>query len=516
MIPTVEAKSDEIKKLSAEWPMLEALMAGTRAMRVAGPRLLPKYPNEENDSYGARLQTATLFPAFKRTVMVMSGKPMAKPVTLAADMPAQLVEWCDDIDNEGTNLHSFAAEMMIEALAYGLCGILVEAPKPIEGAGAVVTKADEKAAGVRPYWVRVKHDHILGWKLATINGKTTLTQLRLAEKGSVDDGPWAAKETERVRVLERGSWTLWEKQTTPAGKAVYVEIESGLSGLADIPFTPLYGSRLSYLMGETPLLDLAHMNVKHWQSQSDQDTILHVCRVPILFAAGFDDKDTITIGASAAIKSSNPQAVVKWVEHTGAAVDSGQASLDALENQMIQAGAELLVKKPGARSATESSNDAEANKSDLQRVTEIFENSLDQALQFTADYANLGAAGHVSLFKDFGASLLSDASATTILELEKAGVISEETSIKEFQRRGTLSGDLDAAEEAARVKAQGVQVGFVKDPTTGAVVPATASISIVPPPPDPEPDPTDPGEATEPGEVAPTPKKAKPKAKAAA
>jgi hypothetical protein len=49
-----------------------------------------------------------------------------------------------------------------------------------------------------------------------------------------------------------------------------------------IPFVPLYGTRLAFMMGISPLRDVAYLNVKHWQSQSDQDTILHVARVPIL------------------------------------------------------------------------------------------------------------------------------------------------------------------------------------------------------------------------------------------
>ena len=43
----------------------------------------------------------------------------------------------------------------------------------------------------------------------------------------------------------------------------------------------------------------------------------------------------------------------------------GRSELQALEEQMIQTGAELLVSKPGQRTATESANDAEANKSEL-------------------------------------------------------------------------------------------------------------------------------------------------------
>jgi len=41
------------------------LQEGTPAMRAGGVAFLPKWPNEENISYQARLATATLFPAQK-------------------------------------------------------------------------------------------------------------------------------------------------------------------------------------------------------------------------------------------------------------------------------------------------------------------------------------------------------------------------------------------------------------------------------------------------------------------
>src|SRR5690606_3962109 len=100
---------------------------------------------------------------------------------------------------------------------------------------------------------------------------------------------------------------------------------------------------------------------------------------------------------------------MKFVEHSGAAIGAGEVSLRALEGQMIQTGAELLVKQPGDRSATEAAGDAEANKCELQRMTEQMEDALDQALVYMAAYGSIdaGRAGSVSLFKDFGAATLS-------------------------------------------------------------------------------------------------------------
>jgi hypothetical protein len=455
----VNARSSVVSGMAVEWPMLEALAGGTAAMRKAGASYLPKWPNEEDDAWKARLATATLFPAYRRTVAVMSGKPFSKAVTLGEDVPDQIKEWAEDIDREGVNLHTFCAEMFAEAF-YGLAGILVEAPKLPDTGGRIVTRAEQAAAGVRPYFVRVMHDQILGWRLAEGDGPRRLAQLRIKEHATVPDGDFGEKVVERVRVLEPGSFRVFEKTEGDGGKVTWPLVDSGQTGLTVIPFAPIYGRRVSFMLGAPPLLDLAYLNVKHWQSQSDQDTILHVARVPILFLSGADDNTKLTVGGSAAV-AAPAGATLEFVEHTGAAIGAGQKSLDALEEQMIQAGAELLVKKPGDRSATEAANDAEGNKSDLQRMVEGFEDTIDLALQFMADYASLPSGGHVSLFKDFGAATLQSASAQLILGMNQSGLISDETTIAEMKRRGELAAEVDYETERDRIAEQGPALGMM-------------------------------------------------------
>ena len=458
----VNQKSAEVESLGKQWPLLEALMEGTPAMREGKTAYLPRWPNEEPDSYAARVATATLFPAYRRTVRVMAGKPFSKDVTLSEDTPESIKNWSEDIDLQGVSLHSFAAEMFEESF-YGLAGILVDYPRVGPAPNGVRTVAQVEATGARPYWVRVKHEQLLGWKAANIAGRMKLTQLRLMESVEEDDGEFGTKTIAQVRVLEPGKWRTFRAGEDAAKKGAWVLFESGTTTLADVPFVPLYGSRMAFMMGAAPLLDLAYLNVKHWQSQSDQDTILHVARVPILAVIGVDDdKWQLSVGASTAIKLPI-EGDMKFVEHSGAAIEAGRKSLEDLEAQMIQTGAELLVKKPGDRSATEAAGDQEGNKSDLQRMTEAAEDSLDQALQFMAAYARLPSGGNVSLFKDFGASTLSDASASLILSLQQAGLITKETALTELQRRGVIDGELDPEEEIEKAEAEGPALGELSD-----------------------------------------------------
>lgn len=454
MTLAVNQRSVEVETLAKPWPMLQALQDGTAAMRAAGKAYLPQWPAEEDAAYRARLATATLFPAYRRTVGVMSGKPFAKALALN-DADKRIETFAENIDLQGVNLHTWAAEQFRAAVGFGLAGVLVEYPRAPKTQGPRTVAVVERA-GLRPYWVRVRHDQVLGWRVANVNGAMQLTQLRLWECVEEDDGPWGSKPVDQVRVLYPGGWQTYR---ATGEKGEWVLHEEGRTTLSRIPFVPFYGQREALMIGRAPMIDLAYLNVKHWQSQSDQDTILHAARVPILAIIGADDNSQLTVGASTAVKLPLT-ADMKWVEHGGAAIGAGETSLDNLRDQMIQTGAELLVKREsGDVSATEAGNDAEANKSDLQRIAEGFEDALDMALEFTAEYAHLDKAGTVSLFSDYGAATLSDASASLVLQLQQGGLLSKETALDEFKRRGVLAAEVDPADELERAAAEGPALG---------------------------------------------------------
>lgn len=477
----VNQQSTDVKALAEHWPVCEALMGGTPAMRKAGVLHLPRWPGEEPAAYNSRLATATLFPAYRRTVSVMAGKPFAKALTLT-DADARIEEWAKDIDRGGVNLHAFSGEMFEESF-YGLAGILVDYPdqRPRDAAGKVVegpvpkrTVAQVEASGARPYFVRIMHAQILGWQIAVTPRGVRLSQLRLAESREEADGPYDTKTIQQVRVLRPGSWELWEEAGDNKG---WFLLDSGTTSLKEIPFVPLYGRRESFMLGTPTLLDLAHLNVKHWQSQSDQDTILHVARVPILTVRGVQDTFQLTLGASTAVNlGDNPDAALAFVEHSGGAIGAGEISLRALEAQMIQSGAELLVKQPGDRSATESAGDQEGNKCELQRLTERFEDALDQALVFMAEYAGIAPerAGSVSLFKDFGAATLSDASAQLVADLNSRGLLSRATTLRELQRRGIIEESIDIEAEIAAAEEEGPTLGELSLQVSGEAARAAA------------------------------------------
>ena len=55
------------------------------------------------------------------------------------------------------------------------------------------------------------------------------------------------------------------------------------TALAVFPSSPSMPIGRGFMTAHPPLMDLAWLNLAHWQSASDQRHILHVARVPILF-----------------------------------------------------------------------------------------------------------------------------------------------------------------------------------------------------------------------------------------
>jgi hypothetical protein len=479
MSKSVAKPSAAVLAMMHEWDIASCLMGGTGAMREAGKRFLPKWPNEAEKAWAVRRDTATLYPAYKRTVETLSAKPFSKPITKSEKMDARIIEWLDDVDQEGRNIDAFSAALTTSAISHGLTGILVEYPVvPAKQDQSAYTVAEEKAMNLRPYFVHIKAETLLGWKAKRVGSKWKLMQLRIMETVSEPDtaDQFTEKESVQVRVLEPGTWATWRKNPTPIKEDdIWIPHENGSTSLDYIPFVPVYGQYHGFMRARPPMIELGYLNIKHWQSQSDQDTILHAARVPILVRTGVAQKydsegnivsDELTIGSSAAVDLPIG-ATLGYCEHTGGAIGAGQTSIADLQEQMRQSGSEMvLVNRTAQATATEVAIDSGVSMSHLQMIALGVEDAIDDALEMMGDYVGIDEAsvGEVTLFNDFVAQQLSDTSATMLLTACTSGVITKETYYKEMQRRGIIAADQTWEDESAALDAQGPPPGQTPTP----------------------------------------------------
>lgn len=413
--------------------LLRTLRGGTDAMREAGERYLPREPGEVPfkvekayrtqyvDPYENRLKRTTLFNAVDRTADSYRGKVFAKPLTVETS-DQRLQEFASNVDGHGTTLAGLAAQAFDDLLWLGSGGFMVDTPQD----------------GGRPFAVWYEAGSILGGRFE--NGEITL--LRLKEVVSVSDGDWGQKEVERVRVYRKAEgvveWAIFEENE----KGEHITAGWNVFPLDVITFVPVLasGHKPGQLFDDSPLKDMADLNLRHWQEISDQTNIVHTARVPILFYKGAteDQNIEINVGVGYCITTEETNADLKYVEHNGQAISAGREAIKDLELQMQALGLEMLVNKPTAETATGRAIDAAATSSSLHNLVDSLSDALCKVLKHLALFRYItDAEVCINLNKDFG---ISGNHFEVIERAFDRGVIDDKTYLAEMERRGITSG----------------------------------------------------------------------------
>ncbi|HDL7960017.1 TPA: DUF4055 domain-containing protein [Yersinia enterocolitica] len=396
-MPDISTPNLDYGNMTEAWDINDALMGGTLYMRQLGEQHLPRWPNEDGDSYKQRLSVATLLPAYEETIKNNVGRVFSEPTQLSEATPDVIIDYTKNFDLEGNRLDVWSQEYFSLALQYGLAHALVDYPR----VGDIKTKAEEKATGARPYAVLINPRQVIGWKSETKEGKVRLTELRIKEIVVEDAENYAQHKIEQIRKLTPGAVELHRKSTGKSadGGDVWVMHDTWETSRKDIPLVTLYTKRTGFMCATPPLISLALLNIKHWQSQSEQDNILHVARVPLLTVFGLEDGQELTIGASTATRfSDRSKQGLEYVEHTGSAINSGKDSLNGLVEQMRQAGAKMLrAENTSTKAVDQVTEERMQEQSPLYTMSNSLEDALDNILQIMAEWSGEQDGGSVDI-----------------------------------------------------------------------------------------------------------------------
>jgi hypothetical protein len=137
--------------------------------------------------------------------------------------------------------------------------------------------------GGRPYWIPYTPRDIIGWRTEIKNGQRQLSQLRLTERIVKPKGLYGEETIEQIRVLEPGTFKLFQRNNDGDFK----KVDEGNTSLDIIPFSVAYSNKVGIYESRPPLEDIAELNIKSYQIQSDYDNQLHISAVPMLAFFGF-------------------------------------------------------------------------------------------------------------------------------------------------------------------------------------------------------------------------------------
>ncbi len=445
------------------WAKIDSVLGGTETMRDAGTEYLPQHAEENEDVYDERLATAVFFNITQLTIESWVGRPFSDPVILSDEVPENVTEWLGDIDMQGNNIDVFARNWFERGLSKAFAHILVDFPRPrdVEAEeGRPRTLADDRKEGLRPYWVMVDPENVIFASAEIVDGKEVLTHVRIHETVAKMVG-FAEIFVEQIKVYDAG--TLLEDGTIgpthvrlferiPEDQRRKGEPEWRLEdewdlGISFIPLVTFYADRIDFMFGKPPPIDLANLNIQHWQSEADQFQTLTVARFPILAVSGaVDDKGLLKVGPRKWLHVPDPQGKYYYVEHNGKAIAAGRQHALDLEERMAEYGAEFLKKRPGDQTATARALDSAEATSPLQDATIRFTDAVNQALMFTAAWAKIENPGEVSISTEFGPEEVETADFTALGAARKGRDLSRAKYLQELHRRGLLNDEFDFAE----------------------------------------------------------------------
>ena len=412
----------------AHWILIEDLMQGTYGMRKKHRRYLPQEPREQDESYDNRLARSVCPPYYIRLERMLAGMLTRKPVRL--DDTADIIrEQLFDVDLQGNDLNVWTYETARRMIRYGHVGVLVDAP----------------STGGRPYWVSYTPRQILGWRTETQEGKQVLTMLRLSETVTVPDGLYGEKEVQQIRVLTPGEYQLHQKQDN----SDFQVVDEGRTSLSEIPFSIAYAQRHGFMESRPPLEDIAELNLKTYQIQSDLDNQLHISAVPMLAFYGFPTSaEEVSAGPGEAI-AFPADGRAEYIEPQGKSFEAQFNRLQQLALQINELGlSAVLGQKLSAETAEAKRIDRSQGDSTMMVIAQNMQDMIDNCLQFHAQYlGNATAAGSSYVNRDFLGARLEPQDIKELRDLYVAGVISQETLLTELAEGDVLGDNFDVEEE---------------------------------------------------------------------
>lgn len=453
----VQTPSRSHREQSQHWKVIDDLLGGTQQMRGSRELYLPRQKFETKEDYDNRINSATLYPAYRETLGSMRGRVFASS-PIFHDVPKWITdEVFKDVDRNGQSMNIFLPQWFEAALAYGHAGVLVDSPE----FDAAPTLAATKEKKLHPYYVLVKPTQILDARV--MDG--ALLQLRLAVVEQAEDPKdiWNTRDVKTVRVYtktaEGVTVEIFEEKTTADNQVEYVSRGvKALGKLLEIPFVCFYTGFVAQFHSVPPYADLAYLNVKHWATQSSYDAIVILAMIPILTLIGADPSTNLLIGSKSAVKIQNPDGDLKYTEHSGAAMKTGREALDKLKEEMRESGAKLLLPQltSANKTATQAAEEAQRENSPLSTMVVDFANAFRELVRVTCLWRageSLPEKCRLELRPNLKPDFAPTDTAQVLINAADRSYLSLETLFYELQRRSIIQDTSTWEEEKKRIEA---------------------------------------------------------------
>lgn len=471
-VSSPETPSADYAAMLDYWTMVECILDGATAMRAAGIKYLPRFPNETDADYEYRRKNAKFTNVYRDIVEGLAAKPFTKEVELVDGKASKKVEeLVEDIDGQGSHLHVFAQQVFFQGINDAIDWILIDKPPVPEGASVAV----EKQMGARPYWIHVPAKRMLAVHSDVVGGKETIVHCRIHEPTCVKVG-YDEVILNRVREFNRdklsdGSYgpahfTLWEEREDSADrlKKVWVAIEQGNISIGVIAIVPFITGRRRGTSWRfvPPMQDAAFLQVEHFQQETNLKSIKEQAAFPMLAGNGVSppvdeagNVKVVPVGPKtvlyAPMSSEGRAGSWQFIEPAAQSLTFLAADVAATEQQLRELGRHPLTAQSSNLTVVTTLFAAQKSNSAIQAWAFNLKDALEEAFRYTCLWLGDSSQPEVAVHTDFAIDMESDKAPDFLLKLRDGKVISRKALIVEAKRRDFLSPEYDADEDEAEL-----------------------------------------------------------------
>lgn len=451
------------------WQLCKDMKAGTQAIRGNRLTYLPKFENEDQKDYDARVYMTFANDHYAQTLSDHVGLIFAKMPELADDVSDTMEALLENIDGEGTHWQVFLQTAMEAALDQGHAGILTDYPE-----NTAKNAKQATAMKLRPYCTLYHAEDIISWKTVTVGGIRVLVQVVLREDFEADDGNYGAVSRQQYRVLKQEvlrddfgtvlglgtvSWELHrEIPTSATDKTLKLQMVSSGTVKTNapepvIPFRIIYGGpRIATLETLPHLLQLAYINLQETQLESDYAMVMHKCNVPTPVFIGrqtMNGKKGVPIQMGKGIDIPVGGHAM-FLEPTGVALKATRERLNDIREQMKRQGAFVMEGLTGkTMTATEAALYMRQRNARLVRSARSMQDATEGMMQDLASFMQNEVPGSILFDIEF-ASNFDTAFAALCLQAYTAGVLPLEATLTVLAT-GKLPEDFNPEDIAIRM-----------------------------------------------------------------
>lgn len=222
----IERRHPKYKDTLDHWTFLEATYDGGRAWFKDN---VFRYIKEGDREFADRLERAYRFNHTREVVDLLNKYLFKQNIVRSEDVPEAVKTFWKRATKNGLDVGGLARQVSRKSSIKGRIGVVVDNP----ATSVPLSKADEKAMGVRTYAYIVGPEQLLDWSKDE-NGSLNWILIQEAMRDDADPLESSGDERPRYRLWTKQDWRLFEEQGKGRNKKV-VEVDQGHHGLGEVP-----------------------------------------------------------------------------------------------------------------------------------------------------------------------------------------------------------------------------------------------------------------------------------------